>query len=253
MVARIRRRQRGMALGGSIGIVLAAVVAVILFSNNGVEGFLVMFVAAVGTAFGGAWAIISYQPSAELARPLVARIRSVQLSDYLTKGERFGFWIIPTVLVVGAAAGTIIFSQISEETFTHQSVIAGIVAVLALVTWGVSLYALRKVLAAPARNESELEFAWDNAERADSLRQVVNLGVVVASTSLFCWLMDIGLAVTTEGFYRQFPDLTPVITLLSLLIYGGLFLVAAAGPLRAWANGSCRGYEQRQLWAGVRS
>lgn len=251
VVARIRRRQRGMAIGGTTGIVVATLIYIIFFDNDdGAVGFLVMFVAAMGTAFGGAWAITAHRTSQQVARPVVVRMRSVQLRDYLTKGERFGLWSIPAVLLIGTLAGIIMLVQLPAESFTQRSVTAGVVAALALATWGLSLIALRKVLAAPARSESDLELAWDDAEHADGLRQVVNLSVIVACTSLLFWLMFIFDAVTADGFYRQYENLAMVMSVTALVVYGALFITVVAGPFRAWAGGTRRGYEQRQLWAG---
>lgn len=249
VVARIRRRQRGMVIGGTSGIVLAALIYVIFFDNNdGAVGFLVLFVAAMGTAFGGAWAIISRRPTVQIARPVIARMRSVQFSDYLTRGERFGLWAVPVVLIVGVVVGGVILLQLPNTQQAGAILTGSIVAVLALITWTGSLYALQKVLDAPARSETELELAWDDAERADSLRQVANMTIVVAGTSLLFWLMFIGDALTRDGFYRNYESLTMILGVVSLLVYGALFVVLIAGPLKAWASGARRGYEQRQLW-----
>lgn len=249
VVARIRRRQRGMVIGGTSGIVLAALIYVIFFDNNdGAVGFLVLFVAAMGTTFGGAWAIISRRPTVQIARPVIARMRSVQFSDYLTRGERFGLWAVPVVLIVGVVVGGVILLQLPNTQQAGAILTGSIVAVLALITWTGSLYALQKVLDAPARSETELELAWDDAERADSLRQVANMTIVVAGTSLLFWLMFIGDALTRDGFYRNYESLTMILGVVSLLVYGALFVVLIAGPLKAWASGARRGYEQRQLW-----
>ncbi len=246
---RIRRRQRGMASGGTIGIVVATLIYIIFFDNDdGAVGFLVLFVAAMGTALGGAWAIISHRPTEHIHRPVVARVRSVQFSDYLTRGERFGLWVVPATLVAGAAAGIVILLQLPEDQRSGAFVTASTVTVLALLAWAMSMYALRKVLDAPARSETDLELAWDDAERADSLRQVANLIIVVAAAALLFWLLFIGVALTTDGFYRDHEQATMVLSIVSLLVFGALFGVLSAGPLKAWLSGARRGYEQRQLW-----
>src|SRR5699024_11639152 len=67
---------------------------------------------------------------------------------------------------------SVILLQLPNTQQAGAILTGSIVAVLALTTSTGSLYALQKVLDAPARSETELELAWDDAERADSLRQV---------------------------------------------------------------------------------
>lgn len=246
VVERIQRRQRGMATGGTTGIVVATIIYIIFFTNDDAVGFLVMFVAAMGTAFGAAWSVITHRPTEHIDRPVVARMRSVRLADYLTRGERFGLWVVPAVLAAGILAGGLILLQVPGQV--DHILTGAIVAVLAAVTWAVSMYVLSKVLDAPARSESDLELAWDDAERAAILRQVTNLAVVVAAISLMFWLLFIGDAVTSDGFYRQYQEPTWIITATSLVIYGALLITLVAGPVKAWLSGTGRGHEQRQLW-----
>lgn len=115
VVQRIKRRQRGMGIGGATGIVVATLIFIIFFDNDdGAAPVLLIFFTAAGTALGGAWAIAAYRPGLETGRPTVARTRLVGLSDYLTKGERFGFWAVPVVLVLGAIGGIVLIQQLPE-------------------------------------------------------------------------------------------------------------------------------------------
>ena len=255
VVSRIRRRQRGMSIGGTSGIVIATIIHIVFFDNDdGVAPVLVFFLAGVGTALGGAWAIAAHRPSAQPRHPVVARLRSVGLSDYLTRGERFGFWTAPTVVVIGSIAAAVLLEQLPAIPGANPMVLGGGVAMGSILTWVVALFALQKVVAAPARSASEIELAWDDAERASGLRQVVNLTVAVAGISLLIWLVSIGQALVSDGFYQQNESLSWLITGVSLLIFGVLAFVTAVGPLTAWLTGHCRGYEQRQLWpSGVSS
>ncbi|NWN88902.1 MAG: hypothetical protein HLX51_10245 [Micrococcaceae bacterium] len=247
----IRRRQRGMSIGGSAGIVLATIVFIIFFDNDdGAIGAFVLFCAGAGTVFGGAWAIAAYRPSQTIDRPVVARMRSVGLADYLTKGERFGLWAVPAVLIVGVIVGGLLLGRLPEHAAVgNYGIIAGSLSAVALLTWVAALVALRRVLMAPARTETQLELAWADSERAQGLRQVANLSVIVASMALLFWLVSIGVVLTTDGFYRNHPELTWSITGIALIAYLALCLVAAAGPLSSWLSGRRKGYEQRQLWS----
>lgn len=246
---RMQRRQRGMAVGGITGIVVATIIYIVFFSNeDGAAPVLVVFLAGAGTALGGAWALAMHQPSGSSRRPVVARLRSVDLSDYVTPGERFGFWAVPIVVVLGAVAGILLLLQLPSIAGASSIVLAGSVTAAAVATWGTALIALRKVLAAPARSGSEVELAWDDAERADGLRQVVNLTVAVACISLLFWFTSIGEAVISDGFYQEHEAFSWLMTGTSLLIFGALAAVTAAGPVTAWLTGRRKGYEQSQLW-----
>lgn len=255
VVSRVRRRHRGMSIGGTSGIVVATICYIVFFNNDeGAAPVLVFFLAGVGTALGGAWALAAHRPSAQSQHPVVARLRSVELSDYLTRGERFGFWTIPVVVALGSIAGVVLLIQLPAIPGANSILLGSGVAIGALLTWVVALIALRKVLVAPARSESELELAWDDAERADGLRQVVNLTVAVACISLLFWLICVGEALISDGYYREHEAASLFITGISLLTFGVLAAVAAAGPMAAWLTGYRKGYEQRQLWpSGVPS
>lgn len=249
VVQRIRRRQRGMGIGGATGIVAATLIYIVFFDNgDGVAPALLIFFAGAGTALGGAWAIAAFRPAPATHRPTVARIRSIGLSDYLTKGERFGFWLVPFVMVSGSLGGAVLLQQLPEIPGVNGVLMGSSIASVALVTWGIAFFAIRKVLDAPARSASELELAWDDAERADGLRQVTNLTIAVGGLSLVVWLICISEALIYDGFYRENEPLAWMMGGISLAFYGLLIAVMAGGPVSAWLTGQRKGYEQRQLW-----
>lgn len=252
---RIRRRQRGMMLGGITGIVLATLSYIVFFNNNdGAAPALVIFLCGAGTALGGAWAIAVHRPLPRTDRPTVARTRSVDLSDYLTRGERFGFWMVPAMLTVGTICGLVLLQQLPEVTGMNAPVVGVSIAIGALLTWAIAWFSLRNVLAAPARSASELELAWDDAERADGLRQVANLTVAVGCLSLAFWLILIAEVMMVDGFYREHEAVAWTIASISVALFGLTAAVLAWGPVTAWLTGRRKGYEQRQLWpSGVTS
>lgn len=248
VVERLRRRQRGIMVGGIIGIIIAVLAHIMLFDNDGGASYaLVIFLTAMGTAFGGAWAIAVHKPDAHPVQPVVARIRSVTLADYLTKGERVGFWAVPVVLAGGALTGSVLLVLLPNIAAYARGLGLGLGAA-ALLTWCVALFALHKVLAAPARSSSDLELAWDDAERADGLRQVANLSVALACLSQLCWLTFIGQTILFGQFYQADPQLAGIVTIAALVMFGCLSIIVAAGPVGAWLTGKRNGYEQRQLW-----
>lgn len=249
VIDRIRRRERGMFIGGTAAIVVSGL-ASILVDDHSTWGALVLALAGAGTVFGGAWAMAKYQPEPTTDRPVVARLRSTQLADYLAKGERFGLWVAPVAALVGVLPGILLFQQLPAEV-RGASVTIGLIGTgVALVAWTVTQVVLRRVLAAPARSGSDLELAWDDAERAFGLRQLANLAVLVCCIALGFWLILMALSLTSTGFYRQ-PDAMPLtytLTFGSLAVFGVLLAVAAAGPIQSWLSGESRGYEQRRLW-----
>lgn len=104
------------------------------------------------------------------------------------------------------------------------------------------------MLAAPARSGSDLELAWDDAERGAALRDLSNLAVATSCAMFLLWLVLIGDALTGTGFYRQGSAATFAVAGVSLVVFLGLGAVVAGGPLVAWMTSSRRGYELRQLW-----
>lgn len=249
VVERVRRRERGMSIGGIVAIVVGGLPAIFL-DDSDTWGPLVLALAGAGTAFGGAWAMATHQPEPTSDAPVVARIRSTQLSDYLTPGERFGLWAAPAALLVAVLPGVLLFDQLPADV-RGASVTIGLIGTgLTLLTWALAMLLLRRVLAAPARSGSDLELAWDDAERAFGLRQVANLVVAVVCIAIGFWLILMAQSLTTTGFYRepgQLP-LTYTLTLASLACFGVLIAIVAGGPVRSWLSGERKGYEQRRLW-----
>lgn len=251
---RIRRRQRGMRIGALALLVVASLVAILFLENDSWGGVLVFVAAGVGAGLGGAAAIAVHRPEGTSDTPVVARLRSVRLDDYLTKGERIGFRLTPLLLVLGAAAGALLLLQLPPEARGSRIALGAIGAALVLLTWAVSAFALRRVLAAPARSGSELELAWDDVERADGLRQVVNLTVAAAFFSHLVWVLLMGESLTKNGFYRDHIELSYWLTALTLLIFAALILVQTGGSMLTWLRGTRKGYELRRLWPeGVRA
>lgn len=251
VVDRIRRRERGMLIGGIATIVLSGL-ASIVFDGSERWGALVFVLVNAGMVFGAAWIMATYQPTPAADRPVVARSRSTQLADYLTPGERFGLWVSPVVLLVGCVVGVLLLLRLPENV-RGSSIMFGLIgAFLALLTWGLAVLVLRRVLAAPARSGSDSSFAWDDAERALGLRRVANLVVTIACASLACWLFLMADRLTSNGFYREPGQMTLVylLTGISLAVFVVLMAVLAVGPMRSWITGERKGYEQRRLWPG---
>lgn len=248
VVQRLRRRQRGIMTGGITGIVVSTIVYLIFFDHdNGAVAALVILLTTMGVTFGGTWAIAAHRPAEHTDQPVVARMRSVTLNDYLTRGERTGFWLTPVVIILGAIAAILLLAPL-PNTESYVPILSIGLAGGALVTWGIAVFSVHKVLAAPARSNSELELAWDDAERADGLRQVANLAVAVASLSLLFWLIFIGQALVADQFYQTHQGLAATVTIWSLVVFGVLLVAVAIGPVLAWITKSRAGYEQRQLW-----
>lgn len=252
LVERIRRRERGMLTGGLIGLVIFSAVLIFTDASDQLAPLIIALTAA-GTAFGGAWMLATPRPSPRADAPVVARARSTRLSDYLTPGERFGFFILPVALLVSIAAGYGLFSMIPEAERGNSFLFGFGGVLIALATWWISAPLMFKVIDAPVRSGTDLELAWDDAERAIGLRRLANLVIVVGCIAISFWLALIAEVVTTDGFYRapETQELTWTITGLALLIFGALIIAVAVRPVLAWLTGEREGYEQRQLWGAA--
>ena len=248
VVARIRRRQRGMLMGGLSGLGLGTALAITTGGADTGGGAAPLVLSFVGLTFGGAWAIASHRPEPTPARPVVARSRTTRLADYLTRGERFGLWVAPAGLVVGAAAGVVLLMWLPPAIRDGQIVVGLVGSGLFLLAWGAAVLSVSRVLAAPARSGSDLELAWDDAERAGALRELSNLAVATSCAMFLLWLVLIGEALTRSGFSREDLGTASAVSVVSLVVFLGLGAVVAGGPMVAWMTGSRRGYELRQLW-----
>jgi hypothetical protein len=254
VVERIRRRQRGMQTGGLVAIVAGALLTISFGQQDSGSGALILLTTGVGASLGGAWAIVAHRPAPDEQRPLIARSRSTDLADYLTAGERFGYWGVPGALLLASTGGVILLLQLPPETRGTQIPLGLVATGLALLLWGISLYSTRRVLKAPARSGSNLELAWDDVERADSLRQLMSFAVVTASLAIFLGGILLLESLTTNGFYREHTELSTTLGFIALPLFLGLIGLIAAGPISAWLSGGRRGHEQRRLWPnGVNS
>lgn len=247
VIARIRRRERGMSIGGISAIVLGGLAAIVLDGSE-TWGSLVVPLAGAGVGLGGAWAMSAYRPSPTADQPVVARIRTTSFGDYLTAGERFALIAGPAAVLIGAVAGALLLRQLPADIRGSSIAIGLVGTALALATWAVAMLTLRRLLDAPARSGSDLELAWDDAERALGLRQVTDLITAMSCIVLGIWLLLMVDRVTATGFYRSEMDQTMVLTIVTGLIFTALIAVVAAGPVHAWLSGQRKGYEQRRLW-----
>lgn len=247
VIDRIRRRERGAAMGALAAIVLGALASIVIDGSES-WGALVIVLAGAGAGFGGAWALAAHRPASTSDRPVVARVRSVALADYLTPAERFALNVAPLTLLVGAAVGTALLRQLPADVRGSGIAIGLIGTVIALMTWGFAVLALHRVLAAPARSGSDLELAWDDAERAFGLRQVNDLVVAVTCIALGFWLALMANALIATDFYREGINTAYVLTAASLALFGMLIVAVLFGPMWAGISGRRKGYEQRRLW-----
>ena len=248
VATRIRSRQRGMLVGGLTGLVLGAVLGIVTGGADTWGGAVLLMLSVLGVAFGGAWAIARHRPGPTPTRPVVARSRTTRLGDYLTPGERFGLWIAPVALIIGAASGSLLLLWLPPEISEGRIILGLAGSGLFLLGWGGAVLSLVRVLAAPTRSGSDLELAWDDAERAGALRDVSNLAVATTCITFLLWSILIGEAVTSTGLYRDDLAMAAVVTAVSLAVFLGLAVVVAIGPLVAWMSGSRRGYALRRLW-----
>lgn len=247
VATRIRRKHRGMAVGGVLGI-LTAFVTLLLIKEPGWTGILTLVLTGLGAALGAAVAVVAHHQGRHPLEPVVTRTRSVGLADYLTRGERVATWSAPVALAVGALVGTMLILQLPENEVTRR-VLPGLVgSALAMLGWLVSVLAMRQVLASPTRSGSDLELAWEDAERADTLRTLSNRAVTVVCASLLFWPLFIWEGLTTDGLYRTEPAFTWLVVLTTLGVYIALFTVVVAGPVSSSLSGRSRGHEQRRLW-----
>ena len=176
----IRRRFGliGLAVGAAAGL------AAVGLGQAPLASVLVLFPAVIGLALGAASAASRFHESADPDAPRVARTRATSVEDYVTVHERRAAGM--SLGAIGLAAVTVV---VLWALVPVQMPAGWLVLPLTLAAVGLALLLMvaRKAGEAvehPQRASSDLELAWDDALRAHSLREILDMvtvgGVTVA-------------------------------------------------------------------------
>lgn len=162
LVRRNAVRLRTVAVGGLVGFVLAVIP---LAFATGLSYERSTLAALAATVLG--WTVALCVTSLRTLEPprgiRVARATSVGLDDYLSPVSRLLVGIAVAVALVGVAVVSLV---------SGTSALASIAAAIALVTFVTAEIASRRIIAQRQPADSDLELAWNDAMRAQVVRDL---------------------------------------------------------------------------------
>jgi hypothetical protein len=182
---RILHRTRATIAGAIVGLLATA--AVVFFNPDIANGAatVIWLVALPLTLMGSATGSVlvalreslfhTHTNAVRVARPI-----TVTLSDYLSPVRlRLPAAVVLVAGVLNLVAFTLGLNQVIDtETFLRSAALPMLVAAIFAIVIGRTL--ARRLLAQPQPASSELELAWDDAFRADTLRGLWMFGAVIA-------------------------------------------------------------------------
>jgi len=184
----LRRRLVGRTVASLIGAIVGLAAAVAALQTRLVPSSESTDVAEFWLVFGGFFAGASiaaaiYALTAKPARPegeRFARSGAVDLRDYLAPIDRLGARGAVALGIVTVLAAT----AVSGVGLTHSNAalsIGGLIVIAGAVGLVLSEWASRRILDRPQPAGSPSELAWDDALRAQSLREIVTAPLSLGS------------------------------------------------------------------------
>lgn len=193
--ARLGQRARWAALGALVGI--AASVPIVLSGaltthddgGTGIAPFapiVLLGVLLLGRGIGAAISILPAPPEVQRHGPRLARVPRPTPGDYVAPIERVGARIL---VAIGALSAAIVVAlPIAAETRLIVGAAAlGAIVVLIAVEWVSSA-----LVARPQPAVSELLLRWDDALRAQTLRDLVSIPLAFGGLAVFAALPTLG-------------------------------------------------------------
>lgn len=203
----LRRRFVGRLTASLLGATLGLAVAVVALQSGLVPSAESTDVAEFWLVFGGFFtgasvAVAIYALAAKPARPegeRYARSGAVDLRDYLAPVDRLGARGAVALGVVTLLAATAVSAAGLTSSNAALSV-GGLIVVAGVVALALSEFASRRILERPQPAGSPSELAWDDALRAQSLREIVTAPLCLGSWGALAVLFTLVDATDAVGF-----------------------------------------------------
>lgn len=203
----LRRRFVGRLTASLLGATLGLAVAVVALQSGLVPSAESTDVAEFWLVFGGFFtgasvAVAIYALAAKPARPegeRYARSGAVDLRDYLAPVDRLGARGAVALGVVTLLAATAVSAAGLTSSNAALSV-GGLIVVAGVVALALSEFASRRILERPQPAGSPSELAWDDALRAQSLREIVTAPLCLGSWGALAALFTLVDATDAVGF-----------------------------------------------------
>ncbi len=251
---RLRSRARIVQIGGLIGLGIS--IAVILLSGITREHeSLVVISTLLGMVCGGAVSVLTGQKALLPHGQRVERVQTTQKPDYVPEGQLWAARMGPplsaaAVLLAWTVLNFAPFDIPAEGMWWNWMLAAWVaVPVLALTFLGVELTAAAMVHR-PQHAGSELELAWDDCCRSESLRALYALPITLSGLVCLLAAIPVGLATTTPEVREGAMEETLFVGLgmfFVTLLLAAIFLL----PLMKEFSRGTRQHVLRRLWGNT--
>lgn len=239
--ARRRGGMVGLGVGAGLGLV------VVLIGHQSLSSSLIMLPALIGLAAGEASGASRLHADQAGTVPRVAHTRATSLADYTTRGEHGAAHLSIAALALSGLATVALWSLAPVRMPALWLAMPLAVTAVGLALLLLLVRSLQRVVDRPQQATSELELAWDDALRAHSVREVLDMVTITGLTMVMITLLQMAPWVTwLDGPEAQRSVAWTVAP-------GGLIVAAAAWLIVGvtWATGRTRrNPTQDTLWAG---
>lgn len=245
---RVRTQERATLAGGLGGLVLGAAAAALIAAWTGATNLgpvLVMFGTGVGLALGRFVGVRTSATTLAPDAPRVARSRSTEVADYTSGAERLAVRLVPVAVLVALAATWVLWAFAPGAPGVVVPALATVGAVLVVGAAMLLAGARSRVVEHPQQAHNDLELAWDDALRAEAIRDLQDTTVstgLLASLGLLAmagtWIIGTENRAGAEGL---------------TLTLGVVLLAAAAAAwtmmLVPWISGRLQKNPSATMWA----
>lgn len=234
---------------GLIGLGVGAVAGLgsVIVGHEQLVSILTMFPALIGLALGAASAAARFHESADPNAPRVARTRATGLEDYVTDHERRASWMALGSIVLAAVVVVALWA-LSPVSMSAVRLILPLA--LAVLGFSLLLRVARKAGEAvdqPQRASSDLELAWDDALRAHSVREVLDMVTLSGLTVSLIVLLQMAPWVIWMDDAAQQREAAGVFGPTGLVVAAACWIVVGV----VWTMGRTKPNPSRDaLWAG---
>lgn len=242
---RLAVRERYIAVGGGVGLIVAILAALFLpgFNQNNFSLLGIFIISLTGIGVGAGLSALRTTRELPNDVPRIARLSSPTMSDYVIGLEYRG----AIVTVIAGAVVTAVVVPLGfafAELTWDRAILPIVVAILAVGALIGTLAISRSILDRGQRAGSVLDLAWDDAIRSTALRDLITVPLALGFAAALVPL------VTVVSGARIVQPTTSVDNILSLVALGGIALFVFVGMIVAivvLASSPQRHY-RRRLW-----
>ncbi|RUR01900.1 hypothetical protein [Labedella endophytica] len=238
---RLAVRERFIAVGGGIGLIVAILAALFLpaFGRNDFTVLGIFLIALTGIGVGAGLSALRTTRELPSDVPRIARLSSPTIHDYLIPIEYRG--------AIGAVVlGVVVTIATLPLGFTwDQAILPIAVAAAAVVALVAALLLARSILDRGQRAGSVLELAWDDAIRAIALRDLMSVPLALGFASALVPLVTL---ISDVRLVQPYDSPGNMLALGAMGLVGLFAFVGMILAIVALASNPQRHY-RRRLWA----